>query len=142
VADLRPKTAAIAVLTAVLAIAAAGCGGGSHPQTTTRAATAARTCTISAKQLRAIRSAKRMIVQMHQLEAPLKTVHEVGPPALEHELNRFMLTVGVLPPNERALLIRRAKAATALCQDCFDALESIEPAVATRMGGRPCKPGF
>jgi hypothetical protein len=86
--------------------------------------------------------AKRMIVQMHRLEAPLKTVHEVGPPALEHELNRFLLAIGVLPPDERAFLIRQAKGATALCRDCFDALESLEPAVATRTGGRPCKPGF
>ena len=120
----------------------AGCGGGSQPTTTTRAAPEVPKCTLSAKQRGVIRRAKVMIVQMHHLEAPLKTVHAVGPKALENELNRFMLAIGVLPPDERELLIRRAKAATALCQDCFDALESIEPAVATRMGGRPCKPGF
>jgi hypothetical protein len=83
-----------------------------------------------------------MIVRMHHLEAPLKTVHPVGPRALENELNRFELAIGVLPPDERALLIRKAKSAVALCQDCFDALEAIEPAVATRMGGSACKPGF
>jgi hypothetical protein len=134
----------IAVLAATLATAAAGCGGGggSQPQATTRAATTAPKCTLSAKQRRVIQRANQMIVQMHRLEAPLKTVHEVGPPALEHELNRFMLLIGVLPPDERALLIRNAKGATALCRDCFDALESIEPAVATRTGGKPCKPGF
>ena len=83
-----------------------------------------------------------MIVRMHRLEAPLKTVHKVGPPSLEHELNRFLLSIGVLPANERALLIRKAKGAVALCQDCFDALESLEPAVVTRLGGGPvCKPG-
>jgi hypothetical protein len=129
------------VLAATLATAA-GCGGGSQPSATTRAATGAPKCTLSAKQHRVILQAKRMIVEMHRLEAPLKTVHPVGPPALEHELNRFLLTIGVLPPDERALLIRKAKSAVALCQDCFDALESIEPAVATRMGGRACKPGF
>jgi len=89
-----------------------------------------------------IHRAKRMIVELHRLEAPLKTVHEVGPPALEHELNRFLLLIGVLPPDERAFLIRKAKSAVGLCRDCFDALESLEPAVATRTGGRPCKPGF
>jgi hypothetical protein len=82
-----------------------------------------------------------MIADMHRLERPLKTVHEVGPPKLEHELNRFLLTIGTLPPDERGLLIRKAKAATALCRDCFDALESLEPAIATRTGGRPCAPG-
>jgi hypothetical protein len=108
----------------------------------THAAPPPRTCTLSAKQRLVIRRANVMIVQMHRLEAPLKTVHPVGPPALEHELNRFLLAVGTLPPNERAILIREAKGATALCQDCFDALEAMEPSLATRFGGRPCKPGF
>ena len=83
-----------------------------------------------------------MIIRMHQLEAPLRTVHDVGPKPLESELNRFLLTIGTLPPDERALLIRKAKSAVGLCRDCFDALESLEPAVATRTGGSPCKPGF
>ena len=140
-AALKGKAVAIALLAAILATAA-GCGGGSQPPTTARAATGPPKCTLSAKQRRVILRAKRMIVQMHRLEAPLKTVHEVGPPALEHELNRFLLAIGVLPPDERAFLIRQAKGATALCRDCFDALESLEPAVATRTGGRPCKSGF
>jgi hypothetical protein len=89
-----------------------------------------------------IRRAKRMIVRMHKLEAPLKTVHAQGPRGLELELNRFLLSIGVLPANERALLIREAKSAVALCQDCFDALEALEPAVQTRLGESPCKPGF
>ena len=136
------KAVAIAVLAAVLAtVAGCGGGGGSSPQTTTRRATAAPKCTFSAKQRRAIRRAKRMIVEMHRLELPLKTVHEVGPPKLEQELYRFMLTIGTLPPDERGDLIRKAKSAVALCRDCFDALESAEPALATRFGGRPCKSG-
>jgi hypothetical protein len=128
----------LAALAATLATAA-GCGGGSHRPATTRAAHAK--CTLSAKQRRTIRRAEHMIADMHRLEAPLKTVHEVGPRALELELNRFLLTVGTLPPDERALLIRKAKSATALCRDCFDALEALEPAVATRLGGSACKPG-
>jgi len=134
--------AVIAIVAATLAAAVAGCGGGSQRPATTHAAPAPPKCTLSAKQRRVIEEAKRMVVQMHHLEAPLKTVHKVGPPALEHELNRFLLAIGVLPPDERALLIRKAKSATALCRDCFDALESLEPAVATRTGGKPCKPGF
>ena len=79
---------------------------------------------------------------MHRLELPLKTVHEVGPRALEHELNRFLLAIGILPPDERGLLIRKAKSATALCRDCFDALESAaSPPSPPASGGRPCKPG-
>ena len=132
-AALSKKGVAIAVLAAATLATASGCGGGSRA--TTRTAAAAPKCTLSAKQRRVIVHAKRMIVQMHRLEAPLKTVHEVGPPALEHELNRFLLAIGVLPPDERGLLIRKAKSATALCRDCFDALESLEPAVATRTGG-------
>jgi hypothetical protein len=138
---LRARAVAAAALAATLATAA-GCSGGSHPQTTTRAATRRPKCTLSAKQQRTFRRAEQMIVQMHRLERPLKTVHAVGPRRLELELNRFLLTIGTLPPDERGLLIRKAKAATALCHDCFDALEAMEPAVATRTGGKPCKPGF
>lgn len=88
-----------------------------------------------------IRQSHRMIARIHRLEAPLKTVQEHGPRALELELNRFLLSVGVLPVNERALLIRKAKSAVGLCEDCFRALEAIESAVETRLGGSPCKPG-
>jgi hypothetical protein len=129
------------VVAATLALAA-GCGNGSTHRTTTRAATGPKTCTLSAKQHRVIRKADQMIVRMHRLEAPLKTVHEHGPRALELELNRFLLTIGVLPVDERGLLIRKAKSAVGLCRDCFDALEALEPAVQTRLGGSPCKPGF
>jgi len=82
-----------------------------------------------------------MIVEMHRLERPLKTVHEHGPRKLELLLNRFLLSIGVLPVDDRALLIRQAKSATGLCHDCFEALEAVEPAVET-LGGHPCKPGF
>ena len=128
------------MLAATLATAA-GCGSAHHP-TTTRAATGPGKCVLSAKQRHVIRRAKQMMVQMHRLELPLKTVHPVGPPALEHELNRFLLSIGVLPVDQRGLLIREAKSSVALCQDCFDALEALEPSVETRLGGSPCKPGF
>ena len=82
-----------------------------------------------------------MIVQMHKLEAPLKTLHESGPRALELELERFQLSIGVLPVDQRALLIRKAKSAVGLCKDCSDALEAMEPAIQTRLGGSPCAPG-
>ena len=132
---------AVAVLAAVLVIAA-GCGSGSQRGTTTRAAsTTATTCTLSAKQHRVIRRAKVMIGQMHKLDAPLQTVHETGPRALELELERFQLSIGVLPVAQRALLIRKAKSAVGLCKDCSDALEAMEPAIQTRLGGSPCSPG-
>ncbi len=84
---------------------AAGCGGGSHPRTTTVAVTPPPKCT-------------------------------------ELLLNRFLLSIGVLPVDERGLLIRKAKSAVGLCRDCFDALEALEPSVQTRLGESPCKPGF
>jgi hypothetical protein len=132
----------VAVLVATIALAA-GCGGGSQPTTATRASAAGPPkCTLSAKQRRVIRRANRWIVQMHKLEMPLKTVHEHGPLKLELLLNRFLLSIGVLPVDDRALLIRKAKSAVGLCRDCFDALEAMEPAVQTRLGESPCKPGF
>jgi hypothetical protein len=139
---LTRKAIAAALLTALLSTAAGCGGGGSQPPATTRAATGHPKCTLSAKQQRTFRRAETMIAEMHRLERPLRTVHPVGPRRLELELNRFLLTIGTLPPDERGFLIRKAKAATALCHDCFEALEAEEPAVATRMGGKPCKPGF
>jgi hypothetical protein len=127
------------VLAVTIALAA-GCGGGSHPGPTTRASAAGPPkCSLSAKQRRVIRRAKRMIVQMHRLERPLKTVHEHGPLKLELLLNQFLLSVGTLPVDDRALLIRKAKSAVGLCRDCFDALEAMEPALQTRFGQSPCK---
>jgi fructose-1,6-bisphosphatase len=131
-----------------VALAVAGCGGGSSaPRTTaTRAASEAVTttpkCKLSAKQRRLMARLKREIVQMHRLEQPLKTVHKHGPLKLELLLNKFLLSVGNLPVDERGDLIREAKSSVALCQDCFDALESIEPALQTKFGESPCKPGF
>jgi hypothetical protein len=130
------------MLAAIVALAA-GCGGGRQPGVSTRASAAGPPkCTLSAKQHRVIGQANRMIVQMHRLEQPLKTVHEHGPLKLELLLNRFLLSIGVLPVDDRALLIRKAKSSVGLCRDCFDALEAMEPATQTRMGESPCKPGF
>ena len=132
----------IATLAAALSLAVAGCGGGSQSETTTRdSAAGPPKCTLSAKQHRVIQRAKRMIVQMHRLDEPLKTVHEHGPMKLELLLNRFLLSVGVLPVDDRALLIRKAKSSVGLCRDCFDALEALEPAIQTRLGGSSCQPG-
>jgi hypothetical protein len=131
----------VAVLAATIALAA-GCGGGSQPKTTTRASAAGPAkCTLSARQRRVIRRANRMIVRMHMLGRPLKTVHEHGPLKLELLLNRFLLSIGVLPVDDRALLIRKAKSSVGLCRDCFDALEALEPALQTRFGESPCKSG-
>ena len=88
-----------------------------------------------------IERAKRMIVEMHRLDRPLRTMHEHGPMKLELLLNRFLLSVGVLPVDDRALLIRKAKSSVGLCRDCFDALEAMEPALQTRFGGSACHPG-
>jgi fructose-1,6-bisphosphatase len=132
----------------VVAVAVAGCGGGSSaPRTTaTQAASVVVTttpkCKLSAKQRRVMARLKREIVQMHRLEQPLKTVHKHGPMKLELLLNKFLLSVGILPVDERGDLIREAKSSVALCQDCFDALESIEPSLQTKFGESPCKPGF
>jgi hypothetical protein len=130
------------------AVAVSGCGGGSSsdqgivaPVETVHVATPPK-CKLSAKQRRLIARLKVEIVQMHKLEAPLKTVHKHGPQKLELLLNKFLLSVGNLPVDQRGLLIHKAKSSVALCQDCFDALESIEPALQTKFGESPCHPGF
>jgi hypothetical protein len=123
---------------AVTVALAAGCGGGSHPRTTTRSASGGSTCKLSAKQRRDVAAAKREIVLMRRLERPLKTVHETGPPALENAVNRFLLDVGPLPPDDKGRLMDLGKAASALCHDCFNAIEAEEPVVQTRLGRPPC----
>jgi hypothetical protein len=75
---------------------------------------------------------------MRRLERPLKTVHETGPPALENAVNRFLLDVGPLPPDVKGRLMNLGKAASALCHDCFNAIEAEEPALQTRLGHGPC----
>jgi hypothetical protein len=126
----------------------AGCGGGSSssrgivaPVVTVHVPPPLK-CKLSARQRRLIARLKREIVQMHTLEQPLKTVHKHGPQRLELLLNKFLLSVGYLPVDQRGDLIREAKSSVALCQDCFDALEAIEPSLQTKSGESPCKPGF
>ena len=130
------KVLAVTLLAVTVALAA-GCGGGSHLGTTTQAAAAPK-CKLSAKQRREVAAAKREIVLMRRLEKPLKTVHETGPPALEYAVNRFLLDVGPLPPDIKGQLMDLGKAASALCHDCFNAIEAEEPVVQTRLGRPPC----
>jgi hypothetical protein len=136
----------VGVLVASLAVA--GCGGGSSssrgivaPVVTVHVHTPPK-CKLSAKQRRLVARLKGEIAQMHKLEAPLKAVQKHGPQKLELLLNKFLLSVGNLPVDERGDLIREAKSAVALCQDCFDALESIEPSLQTKFGESPCHSGF
>ena len=123
------KTLALALVAVVMA----GCGGG-H-----KAAAPPPECRLTPAQHRDIAAANREIVLMRRLEQPLKTVHESGPPALEHAVNRFLLDVGPLPPDVKGDLLHKAKSATGLCHDCFEALGSEEPVVSKRVGGNPCR---
>jgi hypothetical protein len=125
------------MLAAVLV--AAGCGGSRHaaPPPTT-ASSAPHSCPLSAAQHRDVARAKREIIRMHRLEQPLKTVHETGPRSLEYAVNRFLLDVGPLPPDIKGRLMDLGKSASALCRDCFDAIEAAEPTVQTRLGRPAC----
>ena len=75
---------------------------------------------------------------MHRLEQPLRTVHETAPMPLENAVNRFLLDVGPLPSDIKGRLMDKGKSASALCKDCFDAIEAAEPTVQTRLGRSPC----
>ena len=128
---------ATAALTLAAVLLAAGCGGSRHAAAPTTTS-APRACPLSAAQRRDVAKAKREIVRMHRLEQPLKTVHPTGPPPLENAVNRFLLDVGPLPPDIKGRLMDKGKAASALCQDCFDAIEAAEPTVQTRLGRPSC----
>lgn len=135
----RVTRLAIAALTLAAVLVAAGCGGSSHtaPQQTT-ASSAPRSCPLSAAQHRDVARAKREIILMHRLEQPLKTVHATAPPPLENAVNRFLLDVGPLPSDIKGRLMDLGKSASALCKDCFDAIEAAEPTVQTRLGRPAC----
>jgi hypothetical protein len=132
---------AAVVAAGALATVAAGCGSGSHAPTTTREAISHfHGCPLSAKQHRDVAAAKREIVRMRKLEAPLKTVHPFGSTALENAVTRFLLDVGPLPVDIKGRLMNLGKSASALCQDCFNAIEADEPTVQTRLGRPQCAP--
>lgn len=118
-------------------VLAAGCGSSRHAPST-RAASGAKPCPLSAGQRRDVAAARREIVLMRRLERPLKTVHQTGPPALENAVNSFLLDVGPLPPDIKGRLMDLGKAASALCHDCFNAIEAEEPTVQTRLGSAAC----
>ena len=128
---------ATAALTLAAVLLAAGCGGSRHATAPTTTS-APRACPLSATQHSDVAKAKREIVLMHRLEQPLKTVHPTGPMPLENAVNSFLLDVGPLPPDIKGQLMDKGKAASALCQDCFDAIEAEEPTVQTRLGRPPC----
>jgi hypothetical protein len=130
-------TCATAALTLAGVLVAAGCGASRHAAQQTTAS-APRACPLSPAQRSDVVKAKREIVLMHRLEQPLKTVHETGPPPLENAVNRFLLDVGPLPPDIKGRLMDKGKAASALCHDCFDAIEAEEPTVQVRLGRPPC----
>jgi hypothetical protein len=129
-------TCTSAALTLGAVLVATGCGGSSHAAPPTSAAPHA--CVLSAAQRRDVRKAKQEIPRMHRLELPLKTVHPTGSTALELAVNRFLLDVGPLPPDIKGQLMDKGKAASALCEDCFTAIEAEEPTVQTRVGRPPC----
>lgn len=132
---MRFVIAAIAVV--VLATVAAGCGG-SKTAAPARTGTQQHACPLSKAQVRDIAAAKREIRLMRKLEKPLKTVHETGPPKLENAVNRFLLDVGPLPVDVKSNLMDLGKSASALCHDCFNAIEANEPVIQTRLGGNRC----
>jgi hypothetical protein len=129
-------TFSIAALTLGAVLVAAGCG--SSRQAATPTDSAPHTCVLSAAQRMDVRKAKQEIIRMHRLELPLKTVHATGPRALELSVNRFLLDVGPLPPDIKGQLMDKGKSASALCQDCFTAIEAEEPTVQTRLGRPAC----
>ena len=135
---MNPLAAWLRALAAALALLAAGCGGGHKAAAPQGTASHQHACPLSKKQYRDIAAAKREIVLMRKLEKPLKTVHATGPMKLEYAVNRFLLDVGPLPVNVKGRLMDLGKAASALCQDCFNAIEADEPTVQTRLGRSPC----
>jgi hypothetical protein len=133
----------VTALVALVAVAAAGCGGGAKHADSAKAPTvipSTADCPINATQRKAIAHIKSDIRRLHRLEASMHKFRNVGTTAQENLTNTVLLEIGgdKLPINSRSRLLDLAKAAVGLCGDCFQAFEAEEPEVQTKMGKDPC----
>jgi hypothetical protein len=130
-----------ALVVAVLAVLAAGCGGNGGRHAVAAApppAPAPKTCKLTAAQHRAIAKSRRDIRRLREIQKPLHTFSQHGTPAQESMTTKFLLDSANLPVNIRANLLHLAKASVGLCGLCFGALEAEEPVLAGKLGRNPC----
>jgi hypothetical protein len=127
------------ILMLAVALALAGCGGGERAATRAGStADAAATTTVdkcngsksAAVRARKARLIQRDLVGLRRLAAPIQTRTLNGTPALSNAVDKFLLDVATrdLPVHVRSRYIDRAVAiVTAVCEQCFQALEAARP---------------
>lgn len=127
-----------ALAVAVLAFAAAGCGGGKHSAATTTVVKpkAAAPCKLTTAQRRTVALALADIRQLRRIQAPVQSFSQQGAPQQEQVTGKFLLDLGSskLPVNVFSRLLHLAKVATRLCGDCGSSLETEEPVLGSRSG--------
>jgi hypothetical protein len=117
----------------VLAVAAAGCGGGNHAATAARPV-GLKPCKLDRAQRRTIALARADIRRLRRIQAPVQSFSARGAPGQEAVTGKFLLELGSseLPLNVFSSLLHEAKTATSLCGDCGTALETEEPVLGNR----------
>jgi hypothetical protein len=122
----------------VLAVLAAGCGGGGHaPSTaTTVKPKSPAPCKLTAAQRRTVALAHADIRRLQRIQAPVQSFSQRGVPHQEEATGKFLLDLGSskLPVSVFSRLLHQAKVATRLCGDCGSSLETEEPVLGSRSG--------
>ena len=126
---------ALALAAAVLALLAAGCGGG-HRASIATAATprASAPCKLNRAQRRAVTRALADIRRLRRIQARMQTYSQHGAPHQNELAGKLMLDLGSanLPLNVFSRLLHLGKAAVRLCGDCSVGLEGDEPFLGNR----------
>src|SRR6476646_5326020 len=113
--------AALVPVIAVLAVSAAGCGGGDRraasAPATTETTGALKPCRLTAAQRGAVAKVHADIRRLRRIQAPLHKFSEMGTPAQESVTGKLLLDLGQvkLPINVRSHLLAQAKSVVGLC---------------------------
>ncbi|HET7566858.1 MAG TPA: hypothetical protein VFJ91_02630 [Gaiellaceae bacterium] len=130
--------AARLVLLAALAVAIAGCGGGSHA-----AGTTVPDCVKKARATAMARLNGDIAALRFAAKQPAKS-RLLGGPAANHATDRFLLDLATAPITNlvrNRLIDHAASAIVGACQQCFQALEAERPIPAIAHDGRQKIPG-
>jgi hypothetical protein len=125
-------TGPLALIVAVLALVAAGCGkSGGHSAVTAAAGTTTtlEPCKLDHAQRRTVARALADIRRLRRIQAPVQTFSQRGAPGQDVMTGKFEIDLGSshLPPALFTHLLHLAKTAVNLCGACSNALEAEEP---------------
>jgi hypothetical protein len=131
---VRVSPVAALGLVAVLAVAAAACGG----KQAASAPSSVAPCKLDRAQRHTVALALADIRRLRRIQAPVQTFSLRGGPGQDVMTGKLERDLGSshLPPNVFSHLLHLGKIAVNLCGQCSQALEAEEPFLGHRTGGR------